>query len=316
MQVGHMPFIASKLPSGYNLEWDPDILILRGPDDALIATFSAYGVTEEAICQATEEAADGEPSDVHFNIRFFGDFEILVDGEALPLGTNAKALAILKYLLAHRARPVSRDHLMGWLWPESSANRARWSLNSAVRALRKLSAGWASRAPHAGFVVHEGGCYHLHPSVRVSTDVDEFDAHYEHGHRLTKRGRVHEAAIEYEAAVRLYRGDYLVEELYEDWTMVQRERLINAYVCALARLAGYYAETARYEEGARVCYRILEKEPCHESAYRVLMECLAGLGLPTLAGRQYRLCEKILRREFGVSPSSETETLYRHISKN
>ena len=276
----------------------------------------SYGATSEAVCRTAEEVADGETSDVHFHIRFFGNFGIFVDGEALPLGTNAKALAILKYLLAHRARSVSREYLMGWLWPESSAKKARWSLNSAVHALRKLSAGWTSQAPHAGFVAYEGGCYRLHPSLRVSTDVDEFDAHYEHGRRLAEQGRVHEAAIEYEAAVRLYRGDYLEEELYEDWTMVQRERLINVYVGALARLAGYYAETARYEEGLRVCYRILEKEPCHEGAYRVLMECNVGLGLPALAGRQYRLCEEILRRERGVSPSSETEALYRHISGN
>src|SRR5215203_7127047 len=114
MQVGHMPFTASKLPTGYDLDWDPDILILRGPDGAMIAAFSAYGATSEAICRTAQEAAAGEPSDVRFHIRFFGNFEILVDGEALPLGTNAKALAILKYLLAHRASPVSRDHLMGW----------------------------------------------------------------------------------------------------------------------------------------------------------------------------------------------------------
>lgn len=123
-----------------------------------------------------------------------------------------------------------------------------------------------------------------------------------------------EAATEYDRAVRLYRGDYLVEDLYEDWTMVERERLINAYVSVSTRLAGHHADTARYEEGVRACYRILEKEPCHEGAYRLLMECYVGLGLPTLAGRQYRLCEETLRRKRGMSPSSETETLYRRIS--
>lgn len=311
-----MPFIASKLPTGYYLEWDTDMLILRGPDSAMIAAFSADGATEEAICRTAEEAAYGELSDIHLRVCFFGNFEILVDDEALALGTNAKALAILKYLLANRDRPVSRDYLMGWLWPESSAKKARWSLNSAVHVLRKLSAEWTSRAPYASFVVYEGGCYRLCPSLRVSTDVDEFDAHYERGRRLAGEGRMHEAATEYDRAVELYRGDYLVEDLYEDWTMVERERLINAYVGALTRLTGYYAETARYEEGVRACYHILEKEPCHEGAYRVLMECYAGLGLPTLAGRQYRLCEEILRRKRGVSPSSETETLYRRISGN
>lgn len=303
-----MPSTALELPTGYYLEWDPDLLILRGPGDAEIAAFSADGAAEEDTYE--------ESSDTHLRVCFFGNFEIFVDGGVLPLGANAKALAILKYLLANRTRPVSRDYLMAWLWPESNARRARWSLNSAIHTLRKLSAEWTSRASLTSFVVFEGGRYRLCPSLRVETDVNEFVAHYERGRRLAGKRRMLEAATEYEKAVRLYRGDYLVEELYEDWTMVERERLINAYVGALTWLAGYYAETARYEEGVRACYRILEKEPCYEGAYRILMECYAGLGLPTLAGRQYQLCEEILRRKRGVSPSSETQTLYRHVLGN
>lgn len=55
--------------------------------------------------------------------HFFGHFELLCEGEPLQLGRNGKALSILKYLLANRPRPVSQDHLMGWLWPKSSPKR-------------------------------------------------------------------------------------------------------------------------------------------------------------------------------------------------
>ncbi len=55
----------------------------------------------------------------------------------MSLGRNARALAILKYPIAQRrGQPVSQDYLMGWPWPEP--RRARWSLNSTVRALRKM----------------------------------------------------------------------------------------------------------------------------------------------------------------------------------
>jgi hypothetical protein len=55
--------------------------------------------------------------------HFFGHFELLCEGKPLQLGRNGKALSILKYLLANRPRPVSQDHLMGWLWPKSSPKR-------------------------------------------------------------------------------------------------------------------------------------------------------------------------------------------------
>lgn len=244
----------------------------------------------------------------HLRVRFLGHFEVFYDGETLRLGHKAKASAILKYLLAHRDHPVSRDYLMGWLWPESNLKRARWSLNSTVYVLRKqLSNGYGSP------VLFEHGYYRLCPTFQVSADTDEFDARYEQGYLLEKVQRMPEAAAEYERAVELYRGDYLVEELYADWTMIERERLVNAYVDMLDRLADYYMESAQIRESIRSCYQLLEKDPCHEGSYRLLMRGYARLGLRTRALRQYQVCEQILRNKYDVVPSPETLDLRRSL---
>jgi len=49
------------------------------------------------------------------------------------------------------------------------------------------------------------------------------------GVALEKASRVSEAVAEYEKAARLYRDDYPIEDLYEDWTAVERQRLTDAY---------------------------------------------------------------------------------------
>jgi DNA-binding SARP family transcriptional activator len=105
---------------------------------------------------------------------------------------------------------------MGWLWPESNLKKARWSLNSAIYGLRKLLANWPHLADCPKHLLLEDGRYRLTPAVRVQTDVDEFDAHFELGRRLEREGRTQEAAEEYERAVQLYRGDYLIDDLCED----------------------------------------------------------------------------------------------------
>ncbi len=303
------------LPVGYYMERDPDVLILRRRDGSMVGAFSTRGAVTEAVRQAVEESDEPGSSAGRgafrsaLQVRLFGHFELLCDGEAIHLGRNGKALAILKYLLASRGRPVSQDHLMGWLWPESNLKKARWSLNSAVHGLRKLLGGCPTSAG-TSYVLLEEGYYRLSPSVRVATDVEEFDERYELGHRLEAEGRVEEAATEYEGAVRLYRDDYLVEDLYEDWTMVERERLSNAYVDALDWLADYYMEAGRLEESVKACYRVLEKDRCHEDSHRLLMRCYASLGQRGRAMRQYRLCERILEAEYGTAPSPETYSLY------
>ena len=314
------------LPTGYYLERDPDVLVLRRLDGSMVGAFSARGAAPEAVRRMVEETAGGEPSAYpaepsasarkpSLRVLFFGRFEMLCDGKAMQLGRNGKALTILKYLLANRRRPVSQDHLMGWLWPESNLKKARWSLNSAIHGLRKLLGGCSSFLS-AGYVTLEDGYYRLSPDVKVWTDVDEFDERYEKGRRLEKEGGMPEAAVEFERAIELYRGDYLIEDLYEDWTMVERERLSNAYMDMLGRLAVYYMETGQYQESIRRCYRVLEKDRCHEDSYRLLMRCYARLGLRGRALHQYRMCEKILGQEYGTQPSSETQSLFAGILRD
>ena len=293
------------LPTGYYLERDPDILTLRRLDGSIVGAFSARGAALEAVRRMVDETVQGEHSTAvqpTLRVRFFGHFEMLCEGETMRLGRNGKALTILKYLLANHTRPVSQDHLMGWLWPDSNLKKARWSLNSAIHGLRKLLSG-CSASVSISYVSLEDGYYRLSPDVGVTTDVDDFDKHHERGRRLEKGLRMGEAAIEYEKAIELYRDDYLVEDLYEDWTMVERERLANAYIDILDRLAVHYMEVGQHQESIRACYRVLEKDRCHEDSYRLLMQCYASLGLRARALHQFRMCEQILGQEYGTLPS-------------
>jgi hypothetical protein len=49
-----------KLPAGYwlDLVFDPDTLILRRPDGSLVAVFSMWGATAEAIEKVAKEDAE------------------------------------------------------------------------------------------------------------------------------------------------------------------------------------------------------------------------------------------------------------------
>jgi hypothetical protein len=59
----------------------------------------------------------------------------------------------------------------------------------------------------------------------LSADTGDFDSCYEEGLQLEEAGRVAEAVAEYEKAADLYRGDYLSEDLYKEWTVIERECL-------------------------------------------------------------------------------------------
>lgn len=314
------------LPPGYRLEEDPDILTLYRIDGSRVAVFSAHGAEPGAVRLAAEEDASGGTSGATgkasphgaaargtLRVRFLGGFELLYGGVSLPPCRSAKALAVLKYLLAHGERPVSRDFLMGWLWPDASLKKARWSLNSSVHVLRRFLADHLPVEQAGEVVLYEEGRYRLCPKLRVESDVEELDERYARGRRLEEDGRTSGAVTEYATAVELYRGEYLPEDLYEDWTMVERERLAGVHVYMLDRLAVHYANMGRYQRAVEACYRILEKDPCHEDSHRRLIDNYARLGLRDQASRQYRVCVQALKSTYGMEPSRETHDVYRNV---
>lgn len=189
--------------------------------------------------EAPTGASDSD--DLHLRVLLLGRFEVLHRGERVSLGQNSRASALFKCLLTHTSQPVSQDYLRDWLWPNSDPRKARWSLNSAIYALRRAL---SSELPSSisDYVLLDHGHYRLSSRIHVSSDVEEFDARYERGRLLEKGQRGSEAAEEYEKALVLYRGDYRAEDLYEDWTTIERERLINAYMDMMYRLAAYYSK--------------------------------------------------------------------------
>ena len=317
-----MQRILDDLPTGHRLRIDPDILTLCRSDDSIVARFSGAGADPNEVREAAEQDClgtiynheasipDAVTDQPCWQVRFFGHFEILCNGEPVGLRRNGKALAILKYLLAHRDRRVSREHLMEWLWPKSSLKGARSSLNVALCTLRKLLSECSAGLQNV--ILLEESYYRLCPTVRVQTDVEEFDLRYEQGRRMEKTNRI-EGAAEYEKAVELYRGEYLLEHLYEDWTMIERERLSNAYMDMLERLAVYYKETGQIRESIRTYYRILEKDRSHENGHLLLTEAYVLLGSYGRALHQYGLFKGVLERTHATEPSVETEECFEKV---
>jgi LuxR family maltose regulon positive regulatory protein len=248
--------------------------------------------------------------------RFFGHFELYYGCEPVPLGRNAKALAILKYLLANPTRPRSQDHLMAWLWPESSAKKARGALHTTIHALRKVLDSYPLSGGCSSHILLEEDQYRLCPTIGVWTDVEEFDLHFEKGCSLEQAGRVSQAAEEYEKAVDLYRGDYLIEDLYEEWTAIERQRLANAYLEMLRFLSRYYIDVGHNRKSLKACYEILNKDPYHDKGHCLLMEYYAKNDMPTRALHQYSFYERMLRQRFGTEPCAEAQACYQEIVRS
>jgi DNA-binding SARP family transcriptional activator len=221
----------------------------------------------------------------------------------------SRGLSVLKYLLLHHKQTISREMLMDIFWSDAEPETARNNLNVTIHSLRK-SLRTITFLP---IIVYEDGAYGLEHNLEIWLDVEEFEKCVKAGQHIEAREQFSAAVAEYEAAVSLYQGDFLEQTPYEEWTILDRERLRVAYLDTIDRLSHIYFRQERYAACITVCQRILAHDRCREDTYCLLMHCYSRQGQYHLALSQYQNCVKALHEEMEVEPAPETTRLYDRI---
>lgn len=241
---------------------------------------------------------------------FLGSFRVLINNRTVENWPSKKGRSIFAYFLLNHKKKILKDILMDIFWRDYSPESARNNLNVAICGLRKTLKAVDKNFNH---ILLEDDFYLLNPEMAVWVDFEEFVKHHEAGCHYERGGNLIEAIREYELSEGLYHGDFLEQDLYEDWPILQRESLKDRYLVILDRLKQYYFKEKRYMTCINLCQKILSKDNCREDSHRLMMRCFFRQRQRNLALRQYDLCVETLRRELDVLPMKETVALYHKI---
>ena len=220
------------------------------------------------------------------SVRTLGGLAVEKDGTRCGgAGSRRKTLALLALLAAAGKKGLSRDTLLGYLWPETDADRGRHLLKQACYALRRdldepdLFLGRAE--------------LRLNPAV-VASDVQAFED-------ASRQGDLARAAA-------LYVGPFL-DGFYldgagefEHWAQAQRTRLANRASAALETLATAAAARGDHRVAAERWRQFAALDPLSSRAALGLMTALAALGEVAGALEHGRAYEDLVRQEFGTAP--------------
>ncbi|MCP5073190.1 MAG: hypothetical protein GY947_07825 [Rhodobacteraceae bacterium] len=249
--------------------------------------------------------------DTPMRVFSLGPFGLTVCGKGLDVNSwkRRKAAVILKCLVSQLDKPVHRERLIEWLWPDADP-KSGWSrLKVTISYLRStLRQGGVS--PDIIETVDES---YLLRRRSVWLDSDAFCARVSSGWDLLRSDNLSEAQTQFEEAESLYRGDFFEDEIYADWCTVERERLREIYLEMLAGLAHCYTETGHFLTASRVCRQALSSDPCRENFIRILLQCLVSLNRPDWARAYYSSWSRSLDQEYGLQPTDETVETYRQI---
>ena len=237
----------------------------------------AFQPLHRRLRRLSERVVHGEPTAAPaVAVRTLGGFRVLRHGEALPASAwqSRKARTLLKILVARRGRPVPREQLMELLWPGEDPAKLSNRLSVALSSVRSVLGSEV-------LVQAESGAVAVDLAV-VDVDVEHFLAEVAAGDMAT--------------AVRRYRGDFLEEDLYEDWAADLREQAGAAYTAALRALA---EAAPNADEAVRAHLRILERDRWDAQAHLALVRVLEASGRHGEAARRYRAYEAAMA-EIGV----------------
>ncbi len=219
-------------------------------------------------------------------LRAFGGLA-LEDGRPDPVGaiTQPKSLALLALLANAGERPISRDKVLAYLWPETEPAKAAHRLAQSLYALRHdLRVESLFRASND---------LRLNPRV-IGSDLQDFT-------EALERGDLRRAVATYQGP--FLDGFYLSGAAeFERWVEAERGEYVRKYRAALEALAVADGQRGDANGSAEWWRRLADADPLNARTAVAYMEALgvaAGLAGALQFARDYG---KRLRDEFDSEP--------------
>jgi len=254
------------------------------------------------------------PSDYNLSLELFflGGFLIVINGEPVDIDSwkSKKSLALLKYLMFHPGKRLSRDFLLELFWPEDCE---LYNLHVAISYIRKKLRKYANNQKEK-FIYYRQGYYYFDKSIVKKIDCQEMEDLCQQG--LVLEEKEPEKALEkYKRALALYRDHFLVDDLYEDWTMPIREYYIDIYTQLITNAIRILEGGNKYEEAIEICKKSLRYKLYDEDLYYLLISLLIKAGKLAEATRYYQDYSRFIAQEYGLEPAQKFHNLFEKDNK-
>lgn len=203
-----------------------------------------------------------------------------------------RRLALLAMLGVAGERGLTRDKIIGFLWPDADEERARRALTQALYALRQ------DLGSEEAFLGVKD--LRLNPEI-ISADVVEFRAAL--------------AAGALERAVELYRGPFLDgfhlpgAEEFERWSEQERQTLVREYGDLLEQLGQRATAAGDHRAAVGWFKKLAGLDPLNAKVAVALMRAHVAQGDQAAALQHAKVYEALLQQELDLPPDREVIAL-------
>lgn len=230
--------------------------------------------------------------------------DLWLEGSALP---GRQGRIVLAYLaLCHH--PVSRDELADQVWPHALTASWERDLSAVISKVRA-----ALEPIELASMLHGAlGCYEIQLPPGATVDVEDAVGFVEDAESAWRAGDVAAAMPAAATAANLARRPFLPAERGL-WVEQRRDQLRATLLRALDVLVEGLACGSFDHDAVRYAQEALTVDPFRETSYVRLMRLHMRRGNRAEALRAYERCRDVLAHDVGVTPSPQTEAVYREV---
>lgn len=248
-----------------------------------------------------------ENAQVH--VESLGNFSVYVLGEKLENKAwgRDKTIQLFQYLVSNRQRnALHKEKIMDDLWEDWNDR----DFKVALHGINKVLEPNRPSRTDPKYVVRQGVSYQINLDL-VWIDVEALEQYVALGNKAIQTEK-EIAKKAYEEAIKLYKGTYLPNRIYEDWTSEEREKSQLLILGAYINLAEINLKD-NPTESIRLAQKAIQIDAAWEEAYRIQMQAYMNRGNRPQAIKAYLKCEIVLEEEYGIAPLPETKKLLQEI---
>ena len=244
---------------------------------------------------------------MQLEVRAFGKLTLHHAAHRVAHFPTRQTEELLGFLLLHPNRCHPREKLIALLWPDVSLANGRHRFSLVLSRLRQLFK--TIQLPFADFIQTTRDWVLFEPERPFFFDRNKFIAECNHGFKLDDlTAQEHKL----QTTLQLYRAD-LMEGIYANWCLAEREQLARLRLRVLGRLTYCCLQRQAFAEAVEYGKAILQEDPLREETHRALMLCYQQEGRLDKASQQFQQCCDLLQEGLQIPPLPETIALYKQI---
>lgn len=258
----------------------------------------------------------------HPIITTLGRFDI-AQGDTSLYGQAANAKKIWElfmFLFTYRDKSFTPEALADQLWPSEAYSDPRGTLRRQMHRLRQMLGESASETD-CHLIHFTSGSYKWNQSHPLNADIDTFENHIKAGEKhlhtssradSTSSDRL-EALKAFEAAIALYKGDYLPDLVDQHWIFSVRHHYRRQYLKAVTNALNLQKALGLHEAMVATAHSAIQIDIYEEHFHLMYMEALLQQGSPKQALEHYEHITRFFYQEMGISPSQDLKHLYKRL---